>query len=53
VVSGIPASRRHHRPQFSANGLGCAEKLRLNPRKSWWSNVAEIAADSRPKPPLC
>jgi peptide/nickel transport system substrate-binding protein len=23
-----------------------AEKLRLNPRKSWWNNVAEIAADS-------
>jgi peptide/nickel transport system substrate-binding protein len=22
------------------------EKLRLNPRKSWWNNVAEIAADS-------
>jgi peptide/nickel transport system substrate-binding protein len=22
-----------------------AEKLRLNPRKSWWNNVAEIAAD--------
>jgi len=23
-----------------------AEKLRLNPRKSWWNNVVEIAADS-------
>jgi peptide/nickel transport system substrate-binding protein len=23
-----------------------AERLRLNPRKSWWNNVAEIAADS-------
>jgi peptide/nickel transport system substrate-binding protein len=23
-----------------------AEKLRLNPRKSWWNNVAEIAADN-------
>jgi peptide/nickel transport system substrate-binding protein len=23
-----------------------AERLRLNPRKSWWNNVAEIAADN-------
>jgi peptide/nickel transport system substrate-binding protein len=23
-----------------------AERLRLNPRKSWWNNAAEIAADS-------
>jgi ABC-type transport system substrate-binding protein len=23
-----------------------AKKLRLNPRKSWWNNVTEIAADS-------
>src|ERR1700746_2348162 len=23
-----------------------SERLRLNPRKSWWNNVAEIAADS-------
>ena len=23
-----------------------AEKLRLNPRKSWWNNIAEIAADN-------
>jgi peptide/nickel transport system substrate-binding protein len=38
-----------------------AEKLRLNPRKSWWNNVADITADSpaeatfvlkRPQPPI-
>src|SRR5215469_9299063 len=23
-----------------------AERLRLNPRRSWWNNVADIAADS-------
>jgi peptide/nickel transport system substrate-binding protein len=25
---------------------GAPDRLRLNPRKSWWSNVAEIAADN-------
>ena len=39
-----------------------AERLRLNPRKSWWGNVAEIATDDpteatfvlkRPQPAIC
>ena len=51
----------HDGKPFTARDVKCtwdlltgraAEKLRLNPRKSWWNNIAEIAADTRQKPPL-